>query len=497
MSINKGQGELERIILLMKYDNRMTLSENVEITNEQWEQIKAGLTPYYEKAKSVVKSAIKDPKTAIKKGIGAAIKGAYDNPAALGTAFGSPSLGLTLTVAKNWNDIREYFENADSHDWLTLIELTTLGLAMIPTPASPFLFAISTAAGVADAYVYYKEGDKYMAGLMLVLSVIPGGELAKTMKGSKTFLKKGSSYVSKILKRAKSGKTLSEIEQQELKEVSENFVKESGPIKKLFNKNLRKSIAAKLASKSPKYLVNILARIKKLYGKFYLTKFSKLILQVGGSAYSFDKIYLFVNRDYALNQENLDDRTRNELRMMVNSLLGYEDEVNEYLLLTTKEAMMNMINSGVNPLEIEVTESPEEYFDTAIKNFENEINNEGQTTEEGEPAQTEQTPSVMSTSPTLDDVVSKKINPSTSKPFVIKKGQKGDSVGEVQKLLDYLSDDYGNILRRGMDETESGVDSKFGPNTFDAIKKFQEDNGLKIDGIVGSETLTKLKELTK
>jgi peptidoglycan hydrolase-like protein with peptidoglycan-binding domain len=103
----------------------------------------------------------------------------------------------------------------------------------------------------------------------------------------------------------------------------------------------------------------------------------------------------------------------------------------------------------------------------------------------------------MSTSPTLDDVVSKKINPSTSKPFVIKKGQKGDSVGEVQKLLDYLSDDYGNILRRGMDETESGVDSKFGPNTFDAIKKFQEDNGLKIDGIVGSETLTKLKELTK
>lgn len=486
MNLKKGEEELNRVILLMKYDNTMTLSENVEVTTEQWEQIKAGLTPYYQKAKSLVK-----------KGIGAAIKGAYDNPAILGSVLGSPSVGIGLSVAKNWNDIKEYFENADSHDWLTLIELTTLGLAMIPTPASPFLFAISTAAGVADAYVYYKEGDKYMAGLMLVLSVIPGGELAKTMKGSKTFLKKGSSYVSKLLKKSKSGKVLSEIEQQELKEVSENFVKESGPIKKLFNKNLKKSIATKLASKSPKYLVNVLVRIKKLYGKFYLTKFSKLILKVGGSAYSFDKIYLFVNRDYALNQENLDDRTRNELRMMVNSLLGFEDEVNEYLLLTTKDAMIEMINSGVNPLEIEVTESPEEYFGTAIKNFENEINTEEQTTEEGEPSQTEQTPSVTSTSPTFDDVTSKKINPVTNKPFVIKRGQKGDSVGEIQKLLDYLSDDYGNILRRGMDETESGVDSKFGPNTFDAIKKFQEDNRLKIDGIVGPETLTKLKELTK
>jgi len=51
MSLNKGEEELNRVILLMKYDNRMTLSENVEVTTEQWEQIKAGLTPYYKKAK--------------------------------------------------------------------------------------------------------------------------------------------------------------------------------------------------------------------------------------------------------------------------------------------------------------------------------------------------------------------------------------------------------------------------------------------------------------
>jgi murein L,D-transpeptidase YcbB/YkuD len=228
------------------------------------------------------------------------------------------------------------------------------------------------------------------------------------------------------------------------------------------------------------------------------------VFKTGGLIYGFDKLYLFVYRDYAFNQANLDNRTKNELRMMVNTLLKNEEAVNEYLQYTTTNALLQMAQSNPEAFKIEVEETPEEYFARALAGYEKELDAEetqGDTvtpkTTDTETTNNQKTTTLINTSPKINDVLSKKINPQTNKPFVIKKGQKGDSVGEIQKLLDYLSDDYGNILRRGMDETESGVDSKFGPNTFDVIKKFQEDNGLKIDGIVGSETLTKLKELTK
>jgi hypothetical protein len=72
---------------------------------------------------------------------------------------------------------------------------------------------------------------------------------------------------------------------------------------------------------------------------------------------------------------------------------------------------------------------------------------------------------------------------------LISKGSKGQGVEEFQKILVDLGYDLGDF-----GPNKDGVDGKFGPKTQSAIKKFQSDNGLKVDGIIGIETATALSQ---
>lgn len=65
---------------------------------------------------------------------------------------------------------------------------------------------------------------------------------------------------------------------------------------------------------------------------------------------------------------------------------------------------------------------------------------------------------------------------------MIKKGDKGVQVAEIQKMLSFLG--YDLI-----------VDSNFGKITEESVIKFQKSNNLLDDGIVGNITLNKLKEV--
>jgi len=60
----------------------------------------------------------------------------------------------------------------------------------------------------------------------------------------------------------------------------------------------------------------------------------------------------------------------------------------------------------------------------------------------------------------------------------LKTGSKGD---EVKALQDFL-------ISQGYDVGKTGADGIFGSNTAAAVKKFQQDKGLSVDGIVGSQT---------
>lgn len=67
--------------------------------------------------------------------------------------------------------------------------------------------------------------------------------------------------------------------------------------------------------------------------------------------------------------------------------------------------------------------------------------------------------------------------PSPTRP-TIRKGSSGQYVKEAQEIL----------IRKGYSLAPYGADGKFGNKTLTAVKAFQKDNGLAVDGIVGKNT---------
>lgn len=64
----------------------------------------------------------------------------------------------------------------------------------------------------------------------------------------------------------------------------------------------------------------------------------------------------------------------------------------------------------------------------------------------------------------------------------LKQGSKGDDVVKLQNAL----------IDAGYDVGSTGADGSFGPKTLAAVKQYQKDNGLQVDGIAGKNTLGSL-----
>ena len=195
----------------------------------------------------------------------------------------------------------------DSHDFLNTIEIASAVLGMFPTPLSPLFWGISTIAGVADAKLYFDEKDPYMGTLMMALSVIPGGELAKIFKSSKAFQKIGVEGLKKLVKSYKSG-NLKKESVKYLKEFT-NIFKQPSVIKEVNKGIIETSLLTlknNLKNKSLKYLINFL---------IYLNKFSKgvknITFKVGGTVFGIDKLYLIIfadNEEYPYIRASVDYR---------------------------------------------------------------------------------------------------------------------------------------------------------------------------------------------
>jgi hypothetical protein len=232
----------------------------------------------------------------------------------------------------------------DSHDFLNTIEIASAVLGMFPTPLSPLFWGISTIAGVADAKLYFDEKDPYMGTLMMALSVIPGGELAKIFKSSKAFQKIGVEGLKKLIKSYKSG-NLKKESVKYLKEFT-NIFKQPSVIKEVNKGIIETSLLTlknNLKKKSLKYLINFL---------IYLNKFSKgvknLTFKVGGTVFGIDKLYLII---FADNEEYFNSRQKNEYRAIVNKFLN-KTEYNQYLNNPeVREKLLNEINKQVDEID--------------------------------------------------------------------------------------------------------------------------------------------------
>ena len=87
---------------------------------------------------------------------------------------------------------------------------------------------------------------------------------------------------------------------------------------------------------------------------------------------------------------------------------------------------------------------------------------------------------LSSTNLTSDDILNGKGS--------VKIGMKGNVVGEIQNLL--ISKGFKEVSKTG------NADNTFGPLTDKMVREFQTKNGLTVDGIVGPNTWSKLKEST-
>jgi len=442
----------------MKYDTKMTLAENVQILSEQPDS----------------KMPFQIEKYGYKQG----------NPETVKPALEKQSEDIT--------SISNYLKSIDTHDWLMLVEISSGVLSLVSGPFAPIFIGLEIAASSYDAYLYNKEGDPYTAGLVLAMNLIPGGQLFSLLKGVKWLPSKGPRYAQLLIKKSKLGKPMSKLEQEELMQLAKAFTDNSGPIKLALKKAARTNIAKALAKKTPKYLVNLLLKLQKSN----IVKLSSLVAKFGATVYTFDKLYLFVFRDTILADESkLDSRTRNELRATVNGLLGYEDAVNEFLMKKSADLLLNLPDGGENLLKSDVTEEMiENDFDRMMREFEsNPLPETAVDSSSGTTVPTK-IENINYSEKEITRVVNKEINPSTNKPYIIRRGQRGEGVRQVQIMLNNLKYDY---LLNDFGKLSSGIDGKFGPLTEDAVRKFQSDNKLKSDGIVGYDTITKLIELSK
>ena len=74
-------------------------------------------------------------------------------------------------------------------------------------------------------------------------------------------------------------------------------------------------------------------------------------------------------------------------------------------------------------------------------------------------------------------------------------GSNGDAVKEIQHALSkcgYNTKYEGGGMKQGCGEDKNNCDGKFREHTRDSVKEFQRENGLTVDGKVGSDTLKKL-----
>jgi hypothetical protein len=374
------------------------------------------------------------------------------------------------------------WENWD-HETAGIVEIsmTLIGMGLIASvyfaPVGVAMVGGATAVGVADALKYYEEDSPYMGTFMMVLQIIPGGDFISgaTKYLSKWFGKYAPDFFG-ILKKVVDNKFLTDFE----KLVYDNLVK-------YFNKFFP-SFAPTLRQYSFLFLRTVLKQlpllnVMKLFRVvFKANRFlGKLVFKLGRIAITFDQLWILLSTP-----ELRKHRDESSFGLFLDLIydLGYEYTPEE--VRNMFEAMKILFNpDGTDNVEAQEN-LKDQLIETADENVEQMDSTARQATISlGLPPMPDDTGVTPKPKPTPTPIT---IDSILKGEHTVRKGNQGQVVGEIQKMLLFLDYDLGDTGKKG-----AGIDRDFGDTTKKAVEKFQKDNNLTdTSGVVGKETLTLL-----
>ena len=357
----------------------------------------------------------------------------------------------TMGIPRAYN----WFSTFNKHDWLTFVDIVSGVLGMFPTPAAPIFLGVSLAACYADGGLYLAENDPYMGGLILSFCLVPLGEFIRYVPGAKNIILKGKQYCIDLLKKAKSlsGKKFLDAAEKKIVQEAELLIKEISK---------KSDEIAKLTQKY--FVTRAISNIIKTGGKLLhgtallLSKMSwaigRPIVLLSGIYYTYDEIYLAL---YGSDEQKMKLRNNSSFQNLVRFLKVASN------LESVEKQQEEYVNSNVKTIK----ENPEKFVEIDPNENQQKIEQNLDDLTNRLLQESQEKP------PSFEEVLSKKIDLSTQKPFTIHEGHKGDTVTKVQELL--VKWGLERTLK-GYDGNKKGIDGKFGDNTFNAVLLFQYQN---------------------
>jgi hypothetical protein len=402
-------------------------------------------------------------------------------------------------IPGNIGDDNIFKDMSWDHETSGWVELGLVGAGLILTltgigaPVGAALIGAGTLVGVADAAVYFSEGDPYMGTMMLALNLIPGGELASilTKKAGKEIGEQTIKQSKTAIQKFKAGgiEALTDAEKFALDQVSKAV----------------KEVVPEVIATTTKYAIKV---IKTTLKSLPLSKTIGLLMglsgKLGKTVFKVGRIAVTVDLFWTLfsTPESWRTKMRNKAEFSKVMDMLYDGTLSD----TVIDGLWSLWNMMWNKDGSENTEGRETLQDLIVDtNFTEEdlsnteyANNINQLVNQDFQQHLNDLENSTQWNVNSEKVKSQKSNFEpvkfdnlTKGRQTIRKGQKGDVVRDIQRMLVTIGYDLGNTGK-----TKDGVDGDFGDTTEEAIINFQADHDLEgIDGVVGEETSNKLYEL--
>ena len=178
-------------------------------------------------------------------------------------------------------------KGASALDPHLVLPILSVGSFFIPV-VGPFL---SLGLEFADAALYWKEGDKEMAGLALAFTIIPFGELIRKIPAVRG---KSIKWLTEAVEKGVNGRQLTKLEKQAVEQIIDN----TGDISRLAKREVLKT-----AFKTAKSLKDKIGLIYKMAKTYRGAGFLSTVIQIGGIYYSYYKLLKIFGYEPGMSEE--------------------------------------------------------------------------------------------------------------------------------------------------------------------------------------------------